>query len=67
MEGYSTIDVHYLLWVDDCRNTTGSAIDNLLVNSTTVTNYAISNITPGSTCNFRMNTLNIVGYSVSSS
>lgn len=36
---------------------------NLLVNSTTAVEYTISNIPPGSVCRFRMNTLNIIGYS----
>jgi hypothetical protein len=36
---------------------------NLLVNSTTTTSYTISNIPPGSVCKFRMNVLNIIGYS----
>jgi hypothetical protein len=51
------------LWVDDCKNI-DSEISNLLVNSTTITSHAISYITPGSTCRFRLNTLNIVGYSL---
>jgi len=59
-KGYSTIDPYYLLWVDDCQ---GSSITNLLVNSTSETSYAISNIPPGSVCKFRMNVLNIIGYS----
>lgn len=58
--GFSTISPYYLLWVDDCQ---GSSITNLLVNSTTQTSYSISNIPPGSICNFRMNVLNIIGYS----
>jgi hypothetical protein len=36
----------------------------LLVNSTTSTSYAITNIPPGSTCRFHLQTLNIVGYSI---
>jgi hypothetical protein len=60
-KGYSTIDVLYLLWVDNCQ---GGPITNLLVNSTTLTEHTISNIPPGSVCRFRMNTLNIIGYSL---
>lgn len=59
-KGFSTIDVYYLLWVDDCQ---GGSIDNLLVNSTTIVDHTVTNIPPGSTCRFRMNTLNIIGYS----
>jgi hypothetical protein len=36
---------------------------NLLVNSTTILEYTISNIPPGSVCRFRTNVLNIIGYS----
>ena len=61
-KGYSTIDLYYLLWVDDCQ---GGAMTNLLVNSTTQIEYTISNIPPGSYCRFRMKTLNIIGYSSS--
>lgn len=60
LKGYSTIDPSYLLWVDDCQ---GGALSNLLVNSTTILEYTISNIPPGSICRFRMNVLNIIGYS----
>lgn len=59
-KGYSTIDPYYMLWVDDCN---GSSISNLLVNSTSTVSYHLSNVVPGSTCRFRMNTLNIIGYS----
>lgn len=59
-KGYSTIDVYYMLWVDDCR---GGLFTNNLVNSTTDTSYTISNIVPGTVCRFRMNTLNIIGLS----
>ena len=59
-KGYSTIDPYYLLWLDDCN---GGSFSNLLVNSTTTISYLLSNVVPGSTCRFRMNTLNIIGYS----
>jgi hypothetical protein len=60
LKGYSTIEPYYLLWVDDCQ---GGQMTNLLVNSTSILSYTISNIPPGSICRFRMNVLNIIGYS----
>ena len=60
-KGYSTIDVLYLLWMNDCHG--GEDFNTLLVNSTTTTLFTISSIIPGSECRFRMNTLNIIGYS----
>lgn len=59
-KGYSTIAPYYLLWLDDCQ---GGSISNLVVNSTSQTSYVISSIPPGSVCKFRMNVLNIIGYS----
>lgn len=58
--GHSSIEPYYLLWVDNCQ---GSEITNLLVNSTTAMQYSITNIPPGSTCRFKMNVLNVIGYS----
>lgn len=49
LTGYSTIAPYYLLWVDDCN---GGSISNLLVNSTTALSYQITNMPPGSKCNF---------------
>jgi hypothetical protein len=46
--------------MDDCRD---GNLSILLVNSTTTNSYHISNVVPGSTCRFKMNTLNIIGYS----
>ena len=59
-KGHSTIDPYYMLWVDDCR---GGLFSLNLVNSTSTTSYSISYIVPGTTCRFRLNTLNIIGYS----
>lgn len=59
-KGFSTIDPYYLLWMDNCQ---GGDFTNLLVNSTSTISHAISNIVPGSVCRFRMNVLNIIGYS----
>ena len=59
-KGHSTIDPYYMLWVDDCR---GGLFSLNLVNSTSTTSYSISSIVPGTTCRFRLNTLNIIGYS----
>jgi len=47
--------------VDDCN---GSPIKYLVVNSTTILEYEITNIPPGQTCRFRMNTVNIIGTSL---
>ena len=47
--------------MDDC---TGSPIKYLLVNSTTILEHEITNIPPGQTCRFRMNTINIIGASL---
>jgi UDP:flavonoid glycosyltransferase YjiC (YdhE family) len=60
-KGYSTIELFYQLWVDDCN---GSPIKYLVVNSTSILEYEITNIPPGQTCRFRMNTINIIGTSL---
>jgi hypothetical protein len=60
LKGFSTIEPYYLLWVDNCRNQDKWS---LLVNSTSISEHHISSIPPGSTCRFKMNTLNIIGYS----
>lgn len=60
-EGYSTIDPFYLLWMDDCH---GGLFSTLLVNSTTAESFTITSMIPGSLCRFRMNTLNIIDYSL---
>lgn len=47
--------------MDDCH---AGEFSSLLVNSTSTDNYHLSNVIPGSICRFRMNTLNIIGYSL---
>jgi len=59
--GYSTIDPFMLLWMDDCS---GGDFGTLLVNSTSIVEHTISNMIPGTSCRYRMNTLNIIGYSL---
>lgn len=43
-KGYSTTDPVYKLYMDDCN---GGLIKNLLLSTTTLSTYAVSNITPG--------------------
>lgn len=50
--GFSTIDVFYLLYVDNCKSSEHATISNMLVNSTTATDYTVTNMPPGSTCRF---------------
>jgi hypothetical protein len=45
--------------MDDCK---GGAFQNVLQSSTSLTSYGITSIAPGTTCNFRMNVQNIMGY-----
>jgi hypothetical protein len=46
--------------MDDCKN---GAFVNTLLTTTSVTDYTITNMTPGSVCRFRMLVTNIIGNS----
>lgn len=58
-QGYSTTSLIYILEMDDCRN---GPFSNILLETTILTTYTISSITPGSVCRFRMNARNVIGF-----